>query len=767
MNGHTFFIDIYCLFDAKYAGIANVNYQIAKYFFYQYPESSYFFYNDKILRRDFVEFLLSKKSGEGLLDYLRYEQLYINSLDGQLLKNKEKSIGIFPYLKAFKKKFSYEIQIIYDLTPLLTPEFHHPETVKRYLQSIDNLITNDLFVCISESTKEDIIMYLGIPQDKIVVSHLGLEMENFNHSIYRKIIQEFEGGIEKFIIVLGTIEPRKNIRLIFSFLEHKPEILKKYKFVFVGRDAGKEGWGETFHEKIEKLNIPDSLKKNIHFLEYVTDEEKNILLMKAEFLIYPSIYEGFGLPVLEALYLGCPVLGSMSSSIPEIGENAVFYFDPYDLKSFVDAFKKIEISLEKNRNEIIEEGYRRSKIFTWERFISNILKRIEQDFEGNRAKISLERPQVFVQMSRPLQVLLIKLDHRGDFILSIPAILKIKDKLKKIDLDILVGEWNYIIAQKLNIFRNIYIYNYFAEISSQEASQNNFEPKEIFGKLPFYDLAIDLRRAPETRFLLEKVPSLFKIGYKSFSPFDAHLDICLDTQLDQKGIIIDDNKISVSLQLIRLINAIPFEVVHLPAFALFSPKGCQIGIFPGAGVDSRQWPLEYFLNLVKELGNIPSIEKINIYIAPYEKKLIESFSVIPKTQICSGLNFEELTNSLIQNLLIISNNSFGAHIASYLGIPLIAIYSGVETVAEWGPPFGNAYVFCHKLSCSPCHGLAKHCTNNLICLKEIQPNVVLNLIREIITVNTKKQKENEERFFLYSFLHEMYPKIGELFKSIS
>lgn len=106
--------------------------------------------------------------------------------------------------------------------------------------------------------------------------------------------------------------------------------------------------------------------------------------MTAEFLIYSSIYEGFGLPVLEALSCGCPVLTSMSSSIPEVGGNAVTYFEPYDLTSFEHSFFQLAKNLKKNRQKIVADGLVQAGKFTWYAFMERAIIRIKSDIENKK-----------------------------------------------------------------------------------------------------------------------------------------------------------------------------------------------------------------------------------------------------------------------------------------------------------------------------------------------------------------------------------------------
>lgn len=732
MDSKTFFIDILTLFDETYAGIANVNYQIVKYFYHNHKEHTYFFCHDKVVKKEIINHLLFKKSGAGLRD-INESNIYENTLETILEKIRTKTVGIFQHVKSLRNFFDYEVQVIYDLTSLLTPEFHHRDTLKWHVPCIEkDLESNDLCVCISYSTREDLINYLGVPKEKTLVSYLGCEQELDKNKVYRNIFKKYKGKVEKFILILGTIEPRKNIRMIFNFIERNPDILDEYKFIFIGRDAGKDNWGETFEERISRLKINEDKKENcIRHFNYLGEEEKNSLLATAEFLIYPSIYEGFGLPVLEALALGCPVLASMSSSIPEVGEDSIYYFDPYSLSSFENSFYKLTEDLKTKRDKIVEDCIKQAAKFSWDNFNGKIMSRINYDLK-DVSNIKVEDSSVFFNADRKFQILLIKLDHRGDFLLAIPAIMRLKDKIKNSEVDIIVGEWNVQIAKKLGVFRNIYVYNFFSSRSIDLPEEKIKEEKELIDKLPKYDIAVDLRRPTDTRFLLMNVPATMKVGYRTFTDYDKGIDICLDAEIDKKGQIIKDNVLHVSLQMLRLIDSIPINTVILPKITEHKPEGKQIGIFPGAGVDSRQWPIEYFVKIAQDVISKKLTENVNVYLAEVEKELSKYFIDITNIKVFVGLKLDEMIESLAKNRLVLANNSFGAHICSYLGVPVVAVYSGVETVWEWGPPFGSSTIIYSNLPCLPCHDIAENCPHDLLCLKQITPEYVLKTIEEIL-----------------------------------
>ena len=374
MKKFDFFIEVSTLFDDKPTGISNVNMMIVEYLYKR--ENVFFFYKSRIVKKDFINKIIKDRKGPGL-NKIRSD-VYECNLE-KIRRESSFSIGIFTNIKEQLNYFDYEIQIIHDLTFLITPEFHTDDTIGFYSSVIEeNVRTNDLNVCVSNATMQDIIIYLDVSKEKAMVSHLGVVQGLRDKEIYSKVIEKYQA--EKFIICLGTLEPRKNVNLILKYLEQNPNLLKEYLFIFVGKEVR----GESFNERIEKLKIEKSIKKRrIKYFGYLNEEEKNILLMNAEFLIYPSFYEGFGIPVLEALSIGCPVLSSFSSSLPEVGGDVAYYFDPTDLNSFKVAFNRIYRELERNKEEIVANCLNQAKKFPKERFIERILKRIAYDLKLN------------------------------------------------------------------------------------------------------------------------------------------------------------------------------------------------------------------------------------------------------------------------------------------------------------------------------------------------------------------------------------------------
>jgi glycosyltransferase involved in cell wall biosynthesis len=367
-----YFVDICTLFEEHYTGIANVNYFVAKYFFEHLNDKTEFFHTENVVDKKYIEKLIKdKKGGEWIKELDRSGKLYKGKLK-EYTKDIY-SIGIFSHVKYVRNVFDYEAQIIHDITYILTKEFHHQDTTDYHLNfALKDFESNDLNICNSQATMEDIITYFQVDKNKTMVSLLGVDFETMNNPLYNEIVKKY--NVEDYILILGTIEPRKNIDIVLKYLEKNPEILKKYKFVFLG----KNGWGITFEDKFAQLNIDEDLKKNIIHLGFVSEDLKNILIKAAKFLIYPSIYEGFGLPVIESIAAGTPVLTTISSSIPEVGGDVSYYFHPYSLESFAKAFEKLDDDIRNNRISK-EKLLNHAKKYRWDLFVNRFLKRIEED----------------------------------------------------------------------------------------------------------------------------------------------------------------------------------------------------------------------------------------------------------------------------------------------------------------------------------------------------------------------------------------------------
>ncbi|MFP5108567.1 glycosyltransferase family 4 protein [Neobacillus sp. C211] len=252
-----------------------------------------------------------------------------------------------------------------------------PDTISKgmkyyYRPLLERAVKNRMVkkvITVSNFSKKEIVNYLKVDESKIVVNHLGVS-NKFNFSNRMKDeVQISRNPIintsKDYIITIGTLEPRKNLqRLIEAFRILKQEYGYSGSLMIVGR----EGW-------LNSLVIHEDIKDYVIFTGYVKDIDLYTLLKKAQVYVFPSLYEGFGLPLVEAMQLGIPIASSNSGSLPEVGQSACEYFDPYDID---DMAAKINIILSVNgkKEEYSKMGLTIAKNYTWEKHGKRLLNAI-------------------------------------------------------------------------------------------------------------------------------------------------------------------------------------------------------------------------------------------------------------------------------------------------------------------------------------------------------------------------------------------------------
>ena len=263
--------------------------------------------------------------------------------------------------------------VLHDLAPFAMPQTF--STVRRlYKQKVitHSVRKADIILADSYATKAEALCYFPDIGNKINVVHPGLE-----HSIERVTDQELLSDIRKryvlrdpFLLFIGTLEARKNVlRLIKSFAQGR----RTYGWIHTLVLAGALGYG--YHE-IEQLIIKEGVQDFVTLTGYIKDNELSSFYSLADMFIYPSLYEGFGFPPLEAMKCGCPVIVSNSTSLPEVVGEAGLYIDPYDESSITSQINCLiqDDILKKN---IIKKGREHSLQFTWKKTVQGILDVLE------------------------------------------------------------------------------------------------------------------------------------------------------------------------------------------------------------------------------------------------------------------------------------------------------------------------------------------------------------------------------------------------------
>lgn len=207
-------------------------------------------------------------------------------------------------------------------------------------------------LCVSENTKKDIMELYGVSEDRIYVVHEGFDRSATNTSISR------EKANPPSILFIGRLEERKNIiRIIEAFEQMKLRYALPHVLVL----AGKPGYG---YPSIQSKIRHSKFAKDILEHGYVSDEKKWELLKHADIFVFPTLYEGFGIPILEAQSVGTPVIASETSSLPEVGGDGALYVNPLHVEELVLAMKKM-LTDEEFRSGIIRRAMQNTDRFSW------------------------------------------------------------------------------------------------------------------------------------------------------------------------------------------------------------------------------------------------------------------------------------------------------------------------------------------------------------------------------------------------------------------
>lgn len=267
-------------------------------------------------------------------------------------------ISPFLFNREIKK-----VLTIHDLTPILFPKLHTRETNLTWQTSL-KLIKNqtNMIICDSVGTKNDCITHLNIPEKRLKVIPLAADEQYKPLKDINKIKEDLKREYDidyPFILFVGTLEKRKNIpTLIKSFYKLKKSKLN-HKLVIVG---GK-GWKYTqIFNIIKDLN----LENDVIFTDYVSDENLVKLYNAADLFVYPSLYEGFGLPPLEAMACGCPVITSNTSSLPEVVGDAGIMVDPNNSNSLAESMIKI-LKNNQLKEDMGRKSLERASMFSWKK----------------------------------------------------------------------------------------------------------------------------------------------------------------------------------------------------------------------------------------------------------------------------------------------------------------------------------------------------------------------------------------------------------------
>jgi glycosyltransferase involved in cell wall biosynthesis len=364
-RGATLYFDLSPMHEANWTGIPVVAAGLAGALLDSLPGQVRFFMGYDII--DPVQVADSVRRNSGL--FLDRAISHGHAQTGKLPVSGEAglTIGLFPSVKPLRGAFDLEVSVFHDLSTLVMPLMHIRGNVVHHMDSVmADLASDDLIVTVSEASRSDLIAYLGVDPNRVTAVPNGVVWPDWYEAA--AVNAGGAGGAEPYLLILGTREPRKNIMKVFDMLELYPALLDRHRFVF----AGKMGWLEEQHALPRSLE-PFVESGRILFPGFVSELEKYTLLRHAQATLYPSLLEGFGLPVLESLSVGTPCVASWSSSIPEVGGAVCAYFDPLSAEDFARAIGDI---LARRGPELRAQCRAQAARFTWRAALAGILDRV-------------------------------------------------------------------------------------------------------------------------------------------------------------------------------------------------------------------------------------------------------------------------------------------------------------------------------------------------------------------------------------------------------
>lgn len=276
---------------------------------------------------------------------------------------KKQEISLFhgtSFVLPFFKPCKY-LLTIYDLSYIYYPEsytffnrLYYKLLLKHSINSANRIIT------ISKAAKKEIMSEFNVPDKKIEIIYPGFDdsFGQFNKDAAKEFIRKNYSIASPFFVFVGSLIPRKNLVRVIEAMNKLKSTLPNHKLVVVG----KKGWlYDEIFETVNRLKLTDT----VIFTSYVQEQDLPFFYNAADALVFASLHEGFGIPLLEAMACGCPVITSNKSSMPEVAGDAALFVNPLDVTDISNAMRKIATD-QSIRKELIAKGLQRVKLFSWD-----------------------------------------------------------------------------------------------------------------------------------------------------------------------------------------------------------------------------------------------------------------------------------------------------------------------------------------------------------------------------------------------------------------
>lgn len=357
----------------KLEGIGRVTYELVKRLVLQHPEHQFYFFFDRPFDASFVfadnvyPVVLYPPARHPFLWYLWFEWAIpraIRKYRPDLFLSPDNYLSLSTPVKTLL--ITHDLAHVHypDEIPYFTRKFYD-YYVPRYVRRADHIIA------VSNFTKQDIIKQYKVPPEKISVVYNACDnvFASQDDETKQKAREKYAGGKDYFFYV-GSIHPRKNIiRLIQAFEKFKNKTQSAIKLLLGGRFAWQSG---SIRETLEKSKF----SRDIHFLGYLEEEELPRVIAAARALVYVSLFEGFGLPILEAMHCETPVITSGVTSMPEVAGDAALIIDPASETAIAEAMEKIQNP--QFARELINKGKKQREKFNWDRSAEQVYQIIEK-----------------------------------------------------------------------------------------------------------------------------------------------------------------------------------------------------------------------------------------------------------------------------------------------------------------------------------------------------------------------------------------------------
>jgi glycosyltransferase involved in cell wall biosynthesis/ubiquinone/menaquinone biosynthesis C-methylase UbiE len=300
-----------------------------------------------------------------------------------------------PFFNAPQDHHGALVVTIHDVSFLLQPQFHTEANRLHCLQgTLNAALYADRIIAVSQQTKRDLIDYFSISPERIRVIHEAprkVYAPECDVEIIRGALERL-GIFHNFILFVGSLEPRKNLKAL----------LQAYA-AYVARHAGTEwlviaggkGW---LNDNLSQVAGDLGIAERVKFLGYVREADLRVLYSAAKLFVYPSIYEGFGLPPLEAMACGAPVITSNTSALPEVVGDAALLIDPKDCKALYQAMQRV-LADDALRLRMRQQSLARAALFSWERTAAETLAVYEEVGPERSKAVRTERIGRRIQQS--------------------------------------------------------------------------------------------------------------------------------------------------------------------------------------------------------------------------------------------------------------------------------------------------------------------------------------------------------------------------------